>query len=443
VADAFLVGLALLLLLLYAALRRRVLAARELDRQGCRLVVLQPNVAAAVKQHGSETVVENHFSPYPQRIVLLDPCGNEGADRFIGQNVQMISWKASQLETLLRQWRLQSASEIFGAILTTEKLIRFLAGRDDNVLRSVMHDRTALYGLLASNVLQIPHVIEVAGNYELLQRLLNFTYYFGNFHQLRAFRHVSKALSNWLLGMPLRRAARVIGRNKNNYEHAFALGADVRCLSLVRIRVSSKFFEQLGSDIVPSSRPMDCRYILYVARFSPEKRPLDSIEVFERVASEIEDVQLVMIGDGPIMPAVRRRREESRYAARIKILGALPNSDVVTWTKYAAVGLEMYSGSSLVEKMACGIPIVAYDIEWMSEVIIDGYSGYTADFLDIAGMAERCLELLNNGMVASELGRRAQVLAHKLFDRGAIIKREDDYLRKALTPKLAASLERH
>jgi glycosyltransferase involved in cell wall biosynthesis len=82
-------------------------------------------------------------------------------------------------------------------------------------------------------------------------------------------------------------------------------------------------------------------------------------------------------------------------------------------------------------KMACGIPIVAYDIEWMSEVVIDGYFGYTADFLDTAGMARRCLALLNDRSAASELGSRAQVLARKLFDRSAIIERENDYLRKA------------
>jgi glycosyltransferase involved in cell wall biosynthesis len=365
-------------------------------------------------------------------IILLDPSGSEEADSSISENVRAVSWKSSPVELFFRRIGLQSTSEILGVVFTTERLIDFLAGRGINVLRSVMHDRTALYGLIAARAVQVPYIIEVAGNYELMQRLLRFTYYFGNFYRFRWLRAPVKALSNWLLGLPLRGASRVIGRNKNNYEHAFALGVNVDRLSLVRIRISKGFFDQSRFDVESFIRPASYRYLLYVARLAPEKRPLDCFDIFETIAAEIDDVHLVMIGDGPLMSSVQRRRETSSCADRVHVLGALPNSDVVAWTKYAAIGLELYSGSSLVEKMSCGVPVVAYDIEWMSEVVIDGYTGYTADFLDTAGMAARCIALLENPEAASEMGKRAQILAEKLFDRNAIIEREDSYLRKAV-----------
>lgn len=426
--DGMLVLLAMLSLGSYALLRRG--GARSVARDaGCNLLVLQPNIVAAVRQHGEQIILENHRSPYPRRMTLLDPAALDTADFKLGDGTGVVSWRQSSVERFLLRMGLQSASEIFGALLTAERLICYLRTSGDNVVRVVMHDRTALYALLACRAMRMPYIVEVAGNYELLQRQLGFTYYFGNFNRVRALRAPAKAVSNWMLSLPIRGATRVIGRNKNNYEHGFALGAHVERLSLIRIRISPGFFTRIAA-AASETRNVGFRYILYVARLAPEKRPDDCIRIFEEVAARIDDVRLVMIGDGPLMPGVSRRVQASPYSERIQVLGALPNAEVLEWTRGAAVGLELYSGSSLVEKMSCAVPVVSYDIEWMSEVVIDGYTGYTADFLDIGGMADRCVDLLTNPELAATLGARGRQLAETLFNRDAIIRKEDSYLRR-------------
>lgn len=425
--DAVLSLVALVLLGFYRALRQSH-APSAVKEAGCRLLVLQPNILAALQQHGERIILENHHSPYPERMTLLDPSGREDSDFIIGTDTRVISWSQSGFERFLRGKGFQSSSEIFGALVTAERLIRFLERTGDNVVRTAMHDRTALFALIACRAMRIPYIVEVAGNYELLQRQLDFTYYFGNFFRLKWFRRPAKAFSNWMLSLPIRAATRVIGRNKNNYEHAFALGADIERLSLIRIRISPGFFNR--ADAAGAERDVSFRYILYVARLAPEKRPVDCIEIFEKVAGEVNDVHLVIIGDGPLMPDVEGRIKTSAYAERVHVLGARSNTEVLKWTRGAAVGLELYSGSSLVEKMSCAVPIVSYDVEWMSEVVIDGYTGYTADFMDTAGMAACCVKLLNDPSLAGEMGKRARLLAEVLFNRDAIIEKEDRYLRR-------------
>jgi glycosyltransferase involved in cell wall biosynthesis len=142
-------------------------------------------------------------------------------------------------------------------------------------------------------------------------------------------------------------------------------------------------------------------------------------------------VQLIIIGDGPLRPSVEARTRRSPYGPRIHLTGALPNMEVLRWTAHAALAIELYSGSSLVEKMLCGVPVVAYDIEWMSEVVIDGYTGFSVDYLDVNALSRRGAELLGNPRLAGELAARARSLARAMFDLRRINEREDGYLLEA------------
>ena len=177
--------------------------------------------------------------------------------------------------------------------------------------------------------------------------------------------------------------------------------------------------------------PLVAPYMLFVARFSAEKRPEDAILAFEGVAERFPDVQLVMIGDGPLRPSIQQRASVSAFAERIHFTGALSNQEVLRWTAHAALGIELYSGSALVEKMLCGVPVVAYDIEWMSEVVIDDYTGFAVDYLDVTALGERCARLLADPRLARELGERARGLARAMFDLARIRAREDHYLLEA------------
>lgn len=430
VIDGVIAVVALGAMMIYAAGRRNS-GAVAAPPGSCRLVTLQANVLQAYRLHGANTMIENFSSPFPSEVIVLDPAGLEESSTAIDSKVSIVSWSRPRSEMVLRSWGLHSTADFVGSILTARRLQDFLVTRKVDVIRSILHDRTALYGAIAARRLHLPHFVEIAGNYELMQRLLGFTYYFGNISKIRHARPFIKSISNWILGYPLRHATRVIGRNKNNYEHGFALGANVDRLSLVRIRIADGFFESHRDGEV-SSTPLPHRYILYVARLSPEKRPIDALEIFELVARQIDDVHLVMIGDGPMMVELRSAVEKSALSQRIHILGVLPNPEVFAWSRSAAVGLELYSGSSLVEKMSCGVPIVAYDVEWMSEVVIDGYSGLTADFLDMDGMASACVRMLSSPEEAMAMGRRARELAETMFNRRKIMDREDVYLAKAM-----------
>src|SRR5262249_23495047 len=101
ILDAVLSAVSMILLGLYAVVVRKRTRSGGSEEAVCRLVVLQPNIAVALRQHGAETILENHQSPYPSEMTLLDPSGSEEMDAAISQNVRIVSWKNPAIERVL------------------------------------------------------------------------------------------------------------------------------------------------------------------------------------------------------------------------------------------------------------------------------------------------------------------------------------------------------
>jgi glycosyltransferase involved in cell wall biosynthesis len=238
-------------------------------------------------------------------------------------------------------------------------------------------------------------------------------------------------LVNWLLGLPLKNATYVLGRNKNNYEHAFALGAPVERLSLLRISNFNPVFNNYNPAQLPP-RPLEYPYLLFVGRLAAIKYPLDVIEAFDRAAADLPEHRLVIIGDGSLRDDVERRIESSRFRDRILFLGACSTDVVFIWTVHAQMAVCPFSGSTLAEAMLCGIPVVAYDIENHGEIVIDQYSGYLVPFRNIEHLSRTIVAAARDEEQSRLAAMRGRELARAAFDKTRILERESLFYRQAL-----------
>lgn len=147
--------------------------------------------------------------------------------------------------------------------------------------------------------------------------------------------------------------------------------------------------------------PLDIRNhtILWVGRFSREKRPMDVIEIMERVVTQVPDAKLLMVGSGE--PAIE---DELRQAARDKglentIVFTGFQKDVVPYYQEASVYLSTseYEGFSVSigEAQINGLPVVAYDLFYLS--ILESRKGsLLAPIGQKASLAEMIIELLES-----------------------------------------------
>jgi glycosyltransferase involved in cell wall biosynthesis len=130
---------------------------------------------------------------------------------------------------------------------------------------------------------------------------------------------------------------------------------------------------------------------------------------------------------------VQQTKEVSEYKDRILLLRRCSSDIVLNWTAHATAAICPYSGSTLVEAMLCGIPIIAYDVAWHPEIVIDNYTGFLVPFRDIAALAEKMIYVARNYEEAKIVAMRGRELARVVFDKQKILQKESIVYQQALT----------
>ncbi len=95
---------------------------------------------------------------------------------------------------------------IFRELIAVFKTARYCVDERIGVLRIYKHEYPALQAYLVSVLIKIPFIVDVMGNFELMRRLTGRVYYFKKLNRLPFIRIFARAATNWLLGLPLRKA---------------------------------------------------------------------------------------------------------------------------------------------------------------------------------------------------------------------------------------------
>jgi phosphatidylinositol alpha-mannosyltransferase len=149
------------------------------------------------------------------------------------------------------------------------------------------------------------------------------------------------------------------------------------------------------------------RLVLWAHRLDPRKGFPVAIRAFAELAAELDDVHLVVVGDGRDRAALGLLSD--RHRKRVTMLGAI--SDDLLASLYTAArvfvapafGQESF-GIALVEAMAAGLPVVASDIVGYREVIRHGVEGLLVPPNDPSALAAALRRVLTEPAVASSLG---------------------------------------
>lgn len=145
---------------------------------------------------------------------------------------------------------------------------------------------------------------------------------------------------------------------------------------------------------------------LYVGRLAAEKNLPLVIDTFRHLQASRPGMKLVMVGDGPERAALQARNPDVVFS------GMRQGEDLAE--HYASADLLLFPsttetfGNVVLEAMASGLPVVAYDYAAAREHIRHGENGLRAAFSDPLAFIGQAQSLVSDIENARRLGRNAR-----------------------------------
>lgn len=164
--------------------------------------------------------------------------------------------------------------------------------------------------------------------------------------------------------------------------------------------------------------------VLYVASLHEGKGCEYVIQAMAKVQAERPEVELVVIGEGPLRKQLERLASES--LKRHRFLGSQPPEVVRRWMNRAKVfsvasvsvssgGTEAF-GLVYAEAQAMGLPVASFTSGGVPEAVAHGETGLLVQEKDWQGLAENILELLRNEALWQRMSEAGQRRVHACFN---------------------------
>jgi glycosyltransferase involved in cell wall biosynthesis len=170
-----------------------------------------------------------------------------------------------------------------------------------------------------------------------------------------------------------------------------------------------------------------------VARLSAEKGHRYLLEAFARVSGDIPQARLLVIGDGPLLEAVKAQARDAGLHDKVIFTGLqrdIPAHLALLDVFVLASTRESFPLAAR-EAMAAGCPVIAPRIGGCPEVVDDGVTGYLFEAGNVADLAARMRRIVA-GQAYLAQGRAARQRVERLFSRRQWIEGDEAvYLRVA------------
>lgn len=168
--------------------------------------------------------------------------------------------------------------------------------------------------------------------------------------------------------------------------------------------------------------------LTYVASFHPKKAQLPFIErALPPLVKHYPDITMAFVGD--FRPDENKQARACQEAA--DRLGLRPHvrfvgyqSNIEQW--YQAADLNVLASQkeglarSMIESLACGTPVVSFDVASAREILEQHDCGRVVPQGDYNQLREEIIKLWQNDSLRKEMGQQGAETARELFDSGAI-----------------------
>ena len=179
--------------------------------------------------------------------------------------------------------------------------------------------------------------------------------------------------------------------------------------------------------------PVSASVIGIVARLHPMKDHKTYLKVIKRLVRGDLDVYGLIVGGGAEETRIKELVEEEGLGNRVIFSGEIRNN-IGCWIRSLDVlMLTSKWGESfpntILEAMACGVPVVATDVSAVREIIVDGENGYLGGIGDSSTLAFKVSSLLSDRVLAARIIMEGRKTVGQLGMQRMVKKFSDLYMK--------------
>ncbi len=250
----------------------------------------------------------------------------------------------------------------------------------------------------------------------------------------------------------------VMGKDNNLNE---TLGANIKqCDAVTAVsenlaKMAQKYFKLkkmpdvienfVTTERIPKNKVKNLRGILanpkekiltHISNFRTIKHTEDVVSVFKKVQKKVPS-KLVLMGDGPEMPKIKRMVKRAKLNSKTHFLGfqldvakVLSSSDLFLFpSEREGFGL------AALEAMACGVPVIGTNTLGISNIISNKKTGMLSGVGDVQSMANNAIEILTNHEKWLEMSVNSIRLVNNEYRPEHIVPKYEELYKKTTKKK--------
>jgi len=188
-------------------------------------------------------------------------------------------------------------------------------------------------------------------------------------------------------------------------------------VKLVHNGIDIDMFRIMGKRLDPDYK---CRTVGIIARLSTVKGHKYLIEAMAEVIREFEDARLFVFGQGKIKYELIKQAEHLKISAKVFFLPSISNTAEVLQEIdiFVMPSLQEGLGLSILEALACGVPVVASNVGGIPSIIKHDVSGLLVEPGNPMALAGAIMHLMEDRNLAMRLGQKGRHEVEERFNLG-------------------------
>ena len=181
-----------------------------------------------------------------------------------------------------------------------------------------------------------------------------------------------------------------------------------------------------GTDVITSnSRKMEREFFTIgsAGRFFPIKDYPLMVEIAREVLHHTDKVRFELAGEGPELERIIDLIHKYKIEKYFSLKGFVDDMNSFYQGIDLYINTSFHEGlpMSILEAMAHGVPVIAYNTGGLKEILSDGLHGYLLEGRDPKLSAEKCLQLFKDKEMLRKMGiaSREKIIKHFSYDKMA------------------------